>query len=98
VPVLPKSKMPAGDAGAIEVRSQYYLVFLYALGNVLSSKKANRRQLEKRVLNLYVVEFLTVLQVFGVEDAAVAFYGGCDDQRVVPGDGVAAAESESTLV
>ncbi len=36
-------------------------------------------ELEERVLDAEVVEFLAVLEIFGVEDAAIGFVGGGDD-------------------
>jgi len=55
-------------------------------------------ELEEGVLDAEVVEFLAVLEIFGVEDAAVGFEGGGYDEGIIPGKGVAAAESESALV
>lgn len=45
-----------------------------------------------------VGELLAVLEIFGVEDAAVGFEGGGDDEGVVPGEGEAAGKIEGTLV
>ena len=47
---------------------------------------------------MQIVEFLAVLQVFGVEDTAVSFEGGSYDEGVVPGEGEAAGEFEGALV
>ena len=56
------------------------------------------RELDKRVLDPEVVEYLAVLEIFGVEDAAIGFEGGGYDKGIVPGEREAAAKSESVLV
>ena len=55
-------------------------------------------ELEERVLDAEVVKFLAVLEIFGVEDAAIGFEGGGDDKGVVPGEREAAGEFEGALV
>lgn len=42
-------------------------------------KRRGWHELEERVLDAEVVEFLAVLEIFGVEDAAIGFEGGGDD-------------------
>jgi hypothetical protein len=55
-------------------------------------------ELEEGVLDAEVVEYLVVLEIFGIEDAAIGLEGGGYDEGVVPGEGMAAAEPESVLV
>jgi hypothetical protein len=54
--------------------------------------------LKERVLDMEVVEFLAVLEVLGIEDAAIGFESGGDDKGVVPGEGVAVGKIEGAVV
>ena|SRR5271168_4746731 len=67
-------------------------------GEGISGKVAVAWELEEGVFDGEVAEFLVVLEIFSVEDTAVGFQSGGDDQGVIPGEGVLSSQIEGLTV